>query len=173
MSSRIKIIVGILALLLLGGGVYAFMQNSSDMDANSSMEKTDDVAMKQDESMEKSEDEAMEKTDETMTKKSGSYVSLADFDANPAQYEGTTKVYFFHASWCPICQAINAEIEADPSQIGDNITLIKTDFDTSTSLRQKYGVTTQYTFVQVDESGNEIKQWTASNLGDALAGVEV
>jgi thiol-disulfide isomerase/thioredoxin len=98
----------------------------------------------------------------------GDYVTLAEYDKNPAVYAGKKKIYFFHASWCPICKQIDKDISANPAVIPEGVTLIKTDFDSSTSLRQKYAVSTQYTFVQVDEQGNELKQWSAPNIEDAV-----
>jgi hypothetical protein len=59
------------------------------------------------------------------------------------------------------------------SKIPAGVTIIKTDFDSSTDLRQKYGVTTQYTFVQVDSNGNEIAQWSATNTDKAIAGIKL
>jgi thioredoxin 1 len=103
----------------------------------------------------------------------GSYISLTDYESDPSKYADTKKVYFFHASWCPICQSIHKEIEADRSKIPAGVTFIKTDFDSATDLRQKYGVTTQYTFVQVDESDNEVGQWSATSLDAALAKVKL
>lgn len=62
-----------------------------------------------------------------------------------------TKVLFFHASWCPKCRALEEDIEA--SQIPDNVTIFKVDFDTATELRERYGVTLQTTIVYVDDDG--------------------
>lgn len=66
-------------------------------------------------------------------------------------------VLFFHASWCPSC--VSADKNMSSEEIPENLTLLKTDFDESTDLRKKYGVTSQHTFVQVDSEGNLIKKW--------------
>lgn len=131
------------------------------------MEKTEADA-----AMEKTEDTAMEKTNEAVMAKASSYVTLADYNKNTSVYSSQKKVYFFHASWCPICQGIDSDISSDPSQIPSGTTFIKTDYDSNTALRQKYGVTYQYTFVQVDNDGNEVKQWSATNLDKAIAGIQ-
>lgn len=96
----------------------------------------------------------------------GSYVTLADYTANPEKYSENRKVHFFHASWCPNCQAIDKTLTQDDSNIPAGVTIIKTDFDKETDLRQKYGVTLQYTFVEVDKDGNELKQWSAPTIND-------
>jgi len=175
MNKKSTIIVAIiLGVLLLGGGALAYTNNQNEKkDADKmAMEKK---AMAKEDSMKK--DDAMVKDGDTMEKddamsKSGSYVTLAGYSANPTKYADSKKVYFFHASSCPICQGIDKEINADMSKIPAGITLIKTDFDNSTELRQKYGVTTQYTFVQVDNNGSETAQWSATSLDKVIAGIK-
>jgi len=180
MNKKSMIIVAVIAgVLLIGGGALAYSSNQNNQkdDEKMAIEKQamEKESMAKENAMKK--DEAMKKDGDTMEKddamsKSGAYVTLADYNANPSKYADSKKVYFFHASWCPICQGIDKEINADMSKIPSGVTFIKTDFDNSTDLRQKYGVTTQYTFVQVDNSGNETAQWSAANLDKAIAGVK-
>jgi thiol-disulfide isomerase/thioredoxin len=173
MNKKVLVIAAIvLGLVVIGGGIiYANNQNDKNEQEKMAMEKkTEEEAM-----MKKEESAAMEKdamAKEDAMSKQGSYVTLAEYNSNPSKYSDSKKVYFFHASWCPICQGIDKEITADTSSIPAGVTLIKTDFDTSTELRQKYGVTTQYTFVQVDASGNETAQWSATSVDDAIAGIQ-
>jgi len=180
MNKKVLVILSIVVgLLLVGGGVMAYNNNQNDKKEQEkmAMEKkaTDEAMMKKEAAaMEK---EKMAKEGDTMAKddamsKQGSYVTLADYNKDPSKYADSKKVYFFHASWCPICQGIDKEINADMSKIPAGVTLIKTDFDSSTDLRQKYGVTTQYTFVQVDSNGNETAQWSATSLDKAIDGIE-
>jgi thiol-disulfide isomerase/thioredoxin len=180
MNKKVLVILSIVVgLLLVGGGVMAYSNNQNDKKEQEkmAMEKkaTDEAMMKKEAAaMEK---EKMAKEGDTMAKddamsKQGSYVTLADYNKDPSKYADSKKVYFFHASWCPICQGIDKEINADMSKIPAGVTMIKTDFDSSTDLRQKYGVTTQYTFVQVDGNGNETAQWSATSLDKAIDGIE-
>lgn len=172
------IVAAVVAVLLIGGGVFAYTsdQNNQKQADRMAMEKTEDAMMKKDDAAMAKDDGAMKKEGAAMSEdamaKHGSYVTLADYNANTAEYADSKKVYFFHASWCPICQSIHKDIEADMTKIPAGVTLIKTDFDASTDLRQKYGVTTQYTFVQVDGSGNETAQWSATTLDKAIAGIK-
>lgn len=84
--------------------------------------------------------------------------------------EDGTAVLFFHATWCPTCRAADADITENAAAISPNTHILKVDYDTATDLRQRYGVTTQHTFVQVDADGNELQQWTGSRtLADILA----
>ncbi len=170
MNKKLLVIIAVVTgVLLIGGGALAFnnSQNNKKEADNIAMEKE---AMAKDDAMKKTEGDSMKK-DDAMSK-SGSYVTLADYNADPAKYADSKKVYFFHASWCPICQGIEKEINADTSKVPAEVTLIKTDFDSSTALRQKYGVTTQYTFVQVDNNGNETAQWSATSLDKVIAGIK-
>ncbi len=63
-----------------------------------------------------------------------------------------TKVLFFHASWCPQCRALDADITSNLSSLSD-VTIYKVDYDTATDLRKQYGVTQQTTVVKTDGSG--------------------
>ncbi|MEO6201420.1 MAG: thioredoxin family protein [Cryobacterium sp.] len=67
-----------------------------------------------------------------------------------------TRVLFFHASWCPQCRALESSIKAGP--IPDGLTIFKVDYDNSTELRQKYGVTQQTTVVYIDDKGTELSK---------------
>lgn len=71
-------------------------------------------------------------------------------------------VLFFHASWCPSCRTAEKNFQKDDFSKTD-LSILKVDFDSSTDLRKKYGVTSQHTFVQVDASGELIAKWGGSN----------
>lgn len=163
MNKKSSIIVAILvALALVGGGVYA-------LNSNQNKKESDKLAIQSESS---TETDTTTVTDGDAMSKHGSYVTLADYNADQSKYADSKKVYFFHASWCPICRGIDKEINSDMSTIPTGVTLIKTDFDTETMLRQKYGVTTQYTFVQVDDNGNQTAKWSATNLDKVIAGIK-
>jgi thioredoxin 1 len=205
MSKKTQIIFSIIALIDVGGGVFAFAANSNEaakktQDEKTSMEKKDtDAAMKKTEeaammkkeeesammkkteeeaAMKKSEGEAMMKKEESttssktttetvspstkattpvVTKAEGTYTA---YNANAlAKADQSPTVIFFHASWCPTCKAAEGDINANLEQLKKSgVQILKTDFDTSTELRKKYGVTSQSTFVKVDSKGNELKQ---------------
>lgn len=70
-----------------------------------------------------------------------------------------TRILFFHAPWCPQCRMLDDSIKA--AIIPDNTIIFKIDYDTNQTLRAKYGVTLQTTFVKVDSSDNKIASFTA------------
>jgi thiol-disulfide isomerase/thioredoxin len=98
----------------------------------------------------------------------GAWIDQAAYDADAAAYhEAGDVVLFFNASWCPTCQATVKSLDADGAPAG--LTVVSVDFDNSAELREKYGVTVQHTFVQVDEAGSELAKFTGSASGDEIA----
>lgn len=71
-------------------------------------------------------------------------------------------VLFFRAGWCPTCRAVDADIRAHLSDIPKNVLILDVNYDTEKELKQKYGVTYQHTFVEVDALGNQIAKWQGS-----------
>jgi hypothetical protein len=45
---------------------------------------------------------------------------------------------------------------------------LKVDYESSTELKKKYGVTYQHTLVQVDAQGNMITKWSGGNTLESL-----
>ncbi len=96
----------------------------------------------------------------------GSYESYVPEKLSKA--ETGRVVLFFHASWCPTCRALNSNIEESKSIIPADVTILKTDYDTETELKKKYGVTTQHTLVQVDKDGNMITKWSGGSTIESI-----
>lgn len=128
-----------------------------EMDA---MEK--DKAMMDDKKM--MEEEKME--DGAMMKKAGTYEAYVP--EKLARASTGDVVLFFRASWCPTCRALDADIKTNASSIREGVTILDVNYDDSTALKQKYGVTYQHTLVQVDAAGNQIAKWTGSPTLAAL-----
>lgn len=97
----------------------------------------------------------------------GSYIGYDDYKSSMANLSGNV-VLFFHASWCPDCQAADKAIAADDN-LPEGLTIVKVDFDDNQDLRKEYGITTQHSFVQVDGDGNEVKKWTGSKNAEDIA----
>lgn len=74
------------------------------------------------------------------------------------------RILFFHAPWCPQCRALDNDLSSQP--LPDNATIFKIDYDTNQALRQKYGVTLQTTFVEIDEEGNKKQSYIAYESPD-------
>lgn len=90
-----------------------------------------------------------------------------------ARAESGKVVLFFRASWCPTCRTLNADIRKNLDDIPEWLTILDVDYDNSTALKQKYGVTYQHTLVQVDAEGNQLGKWARSTtLDDLLANIK-
>ena len=130
------------------------------------------AAMKKAEAKKKAE--AMKKEDmkKEATKKEADKMgmikgSYSDYDASKlSNAEHGTVILFFNATWCPTCVAANKNFNG--STPPDGLTLLKVDYDDSTDLKRKYGVTYQHTFVQVDKTGKLLKKWNGSKTYDEL-----
>jgi thiol-disulfide isomerase/thioredoxin len=162
------IAIGIITALA-GLGYVQSSQNSAQKakdEASAMIKKTEDAAM-----VKKQEAEAMLKKDSTTSSTSSSAtvkegemsMSKAGIFATYApdaltKTEGHRNVLFFSATWCPTCQATNKDIQANLDKIDSKIHILSVDYDTSTELKAKYGVTMQHTFVIVDGAGNLIRK---------------
>lgn len=174
-----KIFIVLAIVLALGGGWYFI---SSEKKEGSVMDKATDTMMQkegetaaetstqQDGSMMPKDGSMMEKTGDTMMAK-GSYEPYAA--AKLAMAEKGKVILFFRASWCPTCKALDADIKSHLGDIPAGVTILDVDYDNSTALKQKYGVTHQHTLVQVDAQRNQIAKWDASpTLASLLSGVK-
>lgn len=102
-------------------------------------------------------------------------------NVNIANYTSYTKdslsdikwdiLLFFHADWCPTCKIIDENILN--TWLVEWLTILKVDYDNEKDLRVKYWVTSQSTFVQVDNNWNMIKKriWTIT-IDEILEKVE-
>jgi len=113
--------------------------------------------------------ESKEPSSEAAPSGPGFYITLAEYDADKSTYASTDVVLFFNAAWCSTCREARDNIEADLAGIPSDLTIVVVDFDTATDLRQKYGVTVQHTFVQIDAEGTELAKWSGSVTADEIA----
>jgi len=96
----------------------------------------------------------------------GKYVDYSPETITQAKSAGGKTVLFFHAKWCLFCRAAEADILANKNKIPEDVTILKVDYDSAKDLRQKFGITTQHTFVQIDKDGRELGKWVG---GDTLS----
>jgi thiol-disulfide isomerase/thioredoxin len=178
MNKNAGVVIGVVVLVLIAGGVYVSM-NSAD---EAMMDKgVEDASMLNEDSMMKKDamkddavagDEMMKKDETSMMDKDdmmhGSYEAYTP--EKLARAETGDVVLFFHASWCPSCRGLSADIDANLSSIPDGVSILKVDYDTETELKKKYGVTYQHTLVQVDADGTLIKKWSGGSKLSNLVG---
>ncbi|GEM_PF-508310 len=151
----------------------------SMVDVSKMMEMKED-GMKKEGSMgdqEKDKAEMSDKSDTSMTHedammKSGSYKDYSVDTVAAEQKAGHKVVLFFHANWCPFCQAADKAFKENASSIPAGVTVLKTDYDSQTALKSKYGVTHQHTFVQIDNNGNAVSTWVSGDIANLKANVK-
>ena len=160
-----NILIGIGALvLIIGGGVYLFMGENSEMKKDD-MIKVDvstgkkELMIKNEAVMDKDVEGTMIKGDVSM--KTGVYEAYSS--EKIARAETGDVVLFFHATWCPSCRSLNSDIEKNMSLIPEGVSILKVDYDKEVELKKKYSVTYQHTLVQVDKNGTMIKKWSGSS----------
>ncbi len=116
--------------------------------------------------------DSMMKKDEAMMKKEEGVMSKTGYIAYSAEALASNSmgknIIFFHAPWCPTCKAVNADITTNASKIPAGTNILKADYDTSTDLKKKYGVTQQHTFVVVDGQGTLISKSQGQPTLDAV-----
>ncbi len=168
-SSRMVIIGVVIAIAAIG--IYAMMNSGKE---NVAMEKPEGVMVKEEGAVmvepaeeKMSNDGMVVKADGTMVTTDGTIMKAGSYEAySPekiafASVNGNV-VLNFYASWCSKCRTLDADINANLVNIPSNLTILKVDYDNSTDLKKKYGVTIQHTLVQVDKDGNLIKKWIGS-----------
>lgn len=93
------------------------------------------------------------------------FVAFSDDNLKKATENDGKAIVFFHAGWCPMCQAAEKDFRENFDEVPSDVTILKTDYDTSTELKAKYGITMQDTWVQVDKEGTEITKWNSGGEG--------
>lgn len=181
-----KILGGVLiAAIIIGGTVFAVNQMqqvdttaATPLKNTESTQTVDTNTMDADGGSETPESMAKEKAayesaktpeaQEVAMNKSGEYLDYSPETLKSELAEGHKVVLFFHAPWCPFCKAADAAFKAKLDQIPTNVVVLKTDYDSNTALKQKYGVTYQHTFVQIDKDGNMITKWNGGDIANLI-----
>ncbi|HUI70325.1 MAG TPA: thioredoxin family protein [Spirochaetia bacterium] len=94
----------------------------------------------------------------------GTKVIFTTLEAAEAMAAKQPTVLFFAADWCPYCQADLKDINANGSQLG-NVAIVVANYDTASDLKEKYGITVQDTFVQIDAAGAQKAIWHSGGEG--------
>ena len=142
-------------------------ENASSTEEESDEESVDEDEPESEEETEESEDET-ETTEEEVQVEGDQAVAepLGTYEAYATEKLANAAtgdvVLYFHADWCPSCRSTESDLSQKKDDIPSGLTILKVNYDEETALKQKYGVTYQHTFVQVDEEGKKLKQWGGS-----------
>ncbi len=179
MNKNIWIVV---AVVVIGGlGILMLQSNQKESDVAEQKAMEEKMMMEEKAMMEKKamEEKAameggamMEKKDGAMMEKDGAMMTKGSYEMYDASKLAMAKdgkvVLFFKASWCPTCRALDGDIKASLGDIPAGVTILEVDYDKSGDLKQKYGVTTQHTLVQVDAQGNLLTKWSGGNTLESV-----
>ena len=94
------------------------------------------------------------------------------------QSKDLRRVLYFYATWCPTCKVANEDFLANPNKIPEDVVLIRINYndpDTDAEekdLAKKYGITYQHTFVQIDAEGNQIAKWNGGQTEELIANIK-
>ncbi len=134
------------------------------------MDDMGDEDMMNDEMM--ADDEMAAEGAENPLAPAGIYTDYSESELALATEDGGKAVIFFAADWCPTCQAAEAAFIENRPDIPSDVTILKADYDTEDTLKTKYGVTSQHTFVQVDENGEMITIWSGGDIPELVANIQ-
>lgn len=146
MNKPVLIVAGLAVFLGLGVLVSSSNETSSQPSATQTPSE---------QTTEQPTEQQPEAENAIATKSEGRYIDYSESAIAESGYD--TTILFFHAPWCPQCRAFEQDIRT--KQIPDGVQILQVDFDSSTELKSKHGVTLQTTFVSVDKSGNTVKKW--------------
>ena len=153
-------VIGVILLALIGGGVYVATSNDSEptdkIESDSMSADHNDDSMMKDEAVEG--DVILQTEESVMIKSSGTFEDYSEEKIQRA--ENGDVVLYFSATWCPSCNSLNKNLNSNLESIPEGVSILKLDYDNSTELKKKYGVTFQHTLVQVDAQGNQIAKWS-------------
>lgn len=98
------------------------------------------------------------------------YISLADYERDPAAFAGSDVVLFFRADWCHECRETDDDLKASKDDFPASLVVVNVDYDENTDLKKEYGVTHQHTFVEIAPDGAQVKKWSGTLTAQAIAG---
>lgn len=173
------ITVAVLAIFSVTG-IYFYNQSQSKPETL--MEKSEDSMQKTDTQIEKESSGLSVKKSEVVIIDSGVITAVGEYTPYSKtafdQARNKRRVLFFYANWCPTCRPADADFEANISKIPKGLILFRVNYndpDTDAdekALAQRYAVTYQHTFVQVDANGREIAKWNGGQTDKLLSSIK-
>lgn len=155
------LILGVVLVLILGVSAYFLLNNSrkserSELSAPSSSQIEDGSSPQ-------------------LTKDSR-YIEYSR--VNLENNSGKRRVLYFYANWCPTCRPADENFKQNESKIPEDLVLIRVNYNDADTdeeekaLAQKYDITYQHTFVQIDAKGNEVTKWNGGQINELLSNIK-
>ena len=146
----------IMVVLLVIGGITGYLFLNTDESSDSSVSQTEQ------DSQDPVQTKPTEAQPAEVASSAGQFVDYTEEVL--AETSDKNQVLFFSAAWCIECRGVERNIKA--GTIPEDLVIIKVDYDTEDELKKKHGVVTQTTFVQIDESGDQITKWQGFGSDD-------
>jgi len=147
----LSIIIGVVVLIF---GVGYLVTSNTNEPVEVTQEPTTDTvteAETTEETVPARENDLDEEETATTDDATGVYTTY-DADAI-AESDADHILLFFHATWCPSCRALDADIIENADDIPPDVEIYKVDYDTATDLKRQYGVTTQHSIIEITAAG--------------------
>ena len=148
------IVIGVLLLLATVGVIALSGEDNNSSITNTVTQATDPNAQEANEIDQSSSSDVETMSPQNVVTGLG-YVDYSE--ETLASSAGQTRIVFFHAPWCSVCNFFEGQIEEQG--VPETVSILKVDFDSETELKEQYGVTVQSTFVLLDTDGNVVETW--------------
>jgi thiol-disulfide isomerase/thioredoxin len=169
--------ISIFVLLLISVGSIVFYINKNQ---NKYLDKESELMMEKEEVMVKEDEVMMEEEvmadEEAMMQNESRYIAFTPEVLSSSK--DTRRVLYFYAKWCPTCIPANKGFIEKMSLIPEDVTVIRVNYkDTDTDqaekdLAEKYQVSYQHIFIQIDEGGNEVTKWSGGGIDELLENIK-
>ncbi|MFA5894442.1 MAG: thioredoxin domain-containing protein [Candidatus Shapirobacteria bacterium] len=191
MNNQKVVLYIVLAVVLLGLGGFVFTRNPSDkqmvaiptpvLEVAPTENSTMQIKPSEDTSMmvtpaEENTSKMVDKTPKMMAGSEQRYTEYSNDVINSSS--GKRRVLFFYANWCPTCKPADADFTKNSTMIPEDVELIRVNYndpDTDPAekeLANKYGITYQHTFVQIDANGNVVTKWNGGQIKELVMNIK-
>jgi len=100
------------------------------------------------------------------------FITYSESNLQEAIDNDEIPLLYFYADWCPTCRALNKELIDKASEIPENLTILKIDYDTEKELKLKHEITIQHTLIQLDQNQSEVTRWIGGGVATLLQQLE-
>lgn len=154
------IVLGVVLVAVIGGGFFLLISND-DSTKQDQTEVVEDVTQ--------NNAEAQQEESDTNSNKSAVLARYADYSeetfTKATEDNGKAVLFFAALAWCPSCQAADRDFKANFNKVPSDVTILKVDYDTAKDMKQKYAITMQDSFIQVDSQRKEVTRWNSGGQG--------
>ena len=150
-------------------------ENPDEMMLEDQTQETDTMTPPEDQTMMEDKEKTTPPSDQQIMDETINYLPFTPEVL--ADSSDTRRVLFFYANWCPTCLPADADFTKNINKLPSDLTLIRVNYeDTDTDqaekdLAQKYAVTYQHTFIQIDSTGQVLTKWNGGQTEELLKNI--